>query len=191
MIRRLKPGETVPTHTPRRYVNKAGYVILRWQVGTRSHVDCFEHRVFDGKTTTAEHVHHINHVRDDNRPENLRPMTAAEHRLEHDPSEVHAEVVKLYKSGLTTIQVGELVDMSSSWVSRIIAENGVDARKPRDYEPPIDLDLIRLWHSQGVRASEMMRRTRRGRQSIYEAFDQLGLPRFGSGNPGNGRQANA
>lgn len=42
-----------------------------------------EHRVDGDHVTTAEHVHHINHVKDDNRPENLQAMTASAHMMLH------------------------------------------------------------------------------------------------------------
>lgn len=47
-----------------------------------------EHRVImerylGRKLSTSEHVHHVNHVRDDNRIENLRLLTAKEHGTMH------------------------------------------------------------------------------------------------------------
>lgn len=82
-IRTLRTGERIPNGEPRRYPNDQGYIRLRWLVGTQTYVECYEHRVADGYVTDAEHVHHDNTVKDDNRPANLVPLTADEHNALH------------------------------------------------------------------------------------------------------------
>lgn len=83
VIRQLRPGERVPDSQPRRYISDHGYMRLRWHVGIARYVETYEHRVFDGVVTTAEHVHHINGRKTDNRVENRQCMTADEHNAHH------------------------------------------------------------------------------------------------------------
>jgi hypothetical protein len=80
-IRRLRDDEPVPTSKPRRYRHSEGYVILRWRVATQTYVEAFEHRIVTGRV--SEDVHHINGNKTDNRPENLMPMSRAEHARLH------------------------------------------------------------------------------------------------------------
>jgi hypothetical protein len=143
-IRTLRPGERVPETEPRRYSNDKGYIRLRWLVGTQRYVETFEHRVFDGFVTTAEHVHHRNEVKWDNRLENRQPMTRREHGLHHkrprmwtpfrsqeamlkaayaenrrrDRARRTERMRKLIAQGRTTIEIGQLLGVHHSAVSR-------------------------------------------------------------------------
>src|SRR5687768_7439307 len=69
-VRLLQPGEPVPSGKPGRYKNIHGYIVLRWRVGRSQYVECLEHRLQCGLPVN-QHVHHKNHQKDDNRPENL------------------------------------------------------------------------------------------------------------------------
>lgn len=76
-VRRGAPIGVLPTRTKRNgdwYTNKSGYV-CRYTPGSIGKME-FEHRVvmesiLGRALTSSENVHHINGVRDDNRPENL------------------------------------------------------------------------------------------------------------------------
>lgn len=138
----------MPCGEPKRYPNGDGYIRLRWKVGIEQYVETYEHRVFDGVVTDAEHVHHRNEVRDDNSPENLEPMTAEEHNAHHadrkSPKwypfhsrdaamkaaiaednrrerDKRTQLIRdLHKSGLSTIQIGRIVGLHPSGVWRYL-----------------------------------------------------------------------
>jgi HNH endonuclease len=101
-IRQLKAGEELPPGEPRRYVSGRGYIRLRWRLGDGSYVEVYEHRVIDGRVTTAEQVHHKNRNRSDNRPQNLEHLSAEAHSAEHhhEAHERRERVVSLDADGL-------------------------------------------------------------------------------------------
>jgi HNH endonuclease len=128
-IRTLKPGERVPDGAPRRHPSDHGYIRLRWKVGTKAYVETYEHRVIDGRVTTEEHVHHVNGVRTDNRPENLRPMSAEDHSVVHGDPVWWVRAARLYTSGLSTYQVGKRLTRDPASVYRALVKMGVPLRK--------------------------------------------------------------
>lgn len=73
----------MPEGQPKRYLNDAGYVRLRWKVGVEEYVEVYEHRLVAGMPPEEMHVHHRNRVRADNRAENLQVLTFEEHRALH------------------------------------------------------------------------------------------------------------
>lgn len=126
--RYLAPGEAVPEHEPRRYLASHGYIRLRWKVAPKTYVETYEHRVFNGRVTDAEHVHHVNRDRADNRPSNLRPLSADDHALEHAAIPWWAQAAMLYTQGLSTYEVGEKLSRNPATVYRALKRMGVQIR---------------------------------------------------------------
>lgn len=210
-IRTLRPGEPIPAGEPRRYIEGRGYVRLRWHVGPNEYVEQYEHRLVAGQPDAD--VHHQNDRKADNRPGNLQPLTKEQHALLHGSRATRrfapyrsrtemekagrgiarrgargaevAEMARLYATGLSTTEVGRQVGIDASNVSRRLRAAGVEMR-PRDrafYRPGIDRDAVRRMHADGVRVAEMCRRLGVGRGRLHKVLDDLGLPRFGPGNP--------
>lgn len=163
-IRKLRLDEPVPDFEPRRYRAQRGYIKLRWLIDTQYYVEEYEHRIAAGRPPGWMHVHHINGIKDDNRPENLEVMTPAEHTRRHmaeggaerqrerlkgkrrgapphreakalraakrrqEYADRSAEMKRLYLEGRTTAEVGAIVGIHASGVSRHLREIGVLAR---------------------------------------------------------------
>lgn len=128
--RTLSPGEKIPTGTPRRYLRNHGYIELRWTVAPMSQVRAYEHQIVNGHMTTADQVHHRNHQRDDNRAENLKPMSHAEHHAEHR-GEWWEKAANLYADGMGTYRIAKIVGADPSTVFRALVKMGVPTREQR------------------------------------------------------------
>lgn len=87
-----------------------------------------EHRVIDGCVTDAEHVHHLNYERADNRPNNLLGLTAEDHSEMHAINGWRVDAARLYRNGLSTVKVGKLVRRHPATVYRALVAMGVPIR---------------------------------------------------------------
>lgn len=128
-IRRLRDDEPIPASQPKRYRTGTGYIVLRWKVGVGDYVEAFEHRIVTGRV--SDEVHHINGIKDDNRPENLRPVTSIEHGTEHAGWNI-AEAVRLYGSGWSLVRLSKHYVRHSSVILRALKLRGVKMRSPQE-----------------------------------------------------------
>jgi hypothetical protein len=152
-IRQLKWDEPIPTGEPRRYRNGSGYIRLRWLVGPNQYVEAYEHRVVMGNPHPRQHVHHIDGDKTNNDPSNLVLMTREEHAEHHGASRARSddtvrlrkarraaerrerlearrqEMRRLYdEDGLTTVEIGRLMGIDPSNVSRHLRAAGAVTR---------------------------------------------------------------
>jgi hypothetical protein len=139
----------------------------------------------NGYVTDAEHVHHRNRRRDDNRAANLEHLSADDHWHRH--ASPHAdETIRRYVSGETLESIAQDLSCDASSLSRLIKRNGVEARKSQDYRKdlsPDRMDQVRQMHSRGIRVGSMMVCLGVGRPQIQRAMDSMGLPNFRAGRP--------
>jgi HNH endonuclease len=85
--------------------------------------------VTGGRVTTEEHVHHVNRDRSDNRPENLRPLSAAEHHAVHGGCPWAEQAAQMYLRGSSTYEIGREVGRNPATVYRRLVQMGVPMRK--------------------------------------------------------------
>ena len=186
-IRQLRPGESIPPGEPKRYRASSGYIRLRWTVAPGEQVEVYEHRVLGDRVTTAEHVHHRNGIRDDNRPENLEQMSSDAHAHRHgierrkfDPD----EAVRLYESGLSTVQVGKALGVDPATVWRCLDSLGVKCRRECAAKMSVDLDELRRLHAEpGMNAGRIGRVLGVSAAVVRARMSELGLAPFSPGRP--------
>lgn len=183
-VRYLRGGELVPTSCPRRYLNTRGYVRLRWTVGPNSEVETYEHRVVDGRVVEAEHVHHRNHDRADNRPENLEPLSADEHSLihaDHRRTVDRATVVQLYLSGMSQPEVATALGCDNATVCRVLQTEGVASRNVRERHPYPTRDQAESAHRASTSAAQMAAHLNIPTRRARAVLAHYGLPSFKPG----------
>ena len=155
-IRQLRWDEEPPDGEPRRYRNGAGYIRLRWKVGTSRYVETLEHRFVMGMPHPRFDVHHIDGDKTNNDPENLSVMTREEHASLHGAEQEReyfpyrskqakekAErarerrverdrrrrlIRSMYEDGATTIAIADELGLHHSTVSRELRSAGGIAR---------------------------------------------------------------
>lgn len=123
--RRLRADEHIPAGTPRRFHTVDGYILLRWRLGVGEYVEALEHRVIAGRL--APEVHHKNRQRDDNRPENLLPVSSLEHGSEHSRINF-SEAAELYAGGWSLPDLAHRYGVHNSTVLRFLRRRGVTLR---------------------------------------------------------------
>lgn len=185
VIRQLCPGEAVPTTSPRRYRTSQGYIRLRWKVGIRGYVETYEHRVLDGRVTTAEHVHHKNRDKTDNRPENLEHLTADEHAAEHGQEALARRrvIVDMYERGQSIPTISKVIGMDTGAISRHLAAAEVETRTKADYCNPLDSGAVAEAYSSGIGIKALARRYRVDVKRIRTAIEAEGVALRRPGRP--------
>lgn len=128
-LRRLRDDEPVPNSQPRRFKTRDGYWLLRWKVGVKSYVEALEHRVVAGRE--LPHVHHKNRQRDDNRPENLQPITPLDHGAEHALVNF-SEAAQLYIEGWSLPRLARRYGVGNVTVMRGLKRRGVQMRTVKE-----------------------------------------------------------
>lgn len=180
-LRSLRYGETPPTSEPHRYPDARGYIRLRWTVAPGEVVEVYEHRMLAG-AEPGEHVHHINEVKDDNRIKNLCILTPAEHTRYHGTKIDEAEAIRLYESGLSTIEVGRRVGHDSTVVYRCLDRNGV---RVRSISEALTQDLpsedIGYLHTNGVSTRRIAQVLGVSPTAVTRRIKEMGLPMHRTG----------
>ncbi len=187
-IRRLPPGSPIPNDEPRIYPTSDGYRVWRWKVGPYTYVEALEHRISEGRVTTAQNVHHRNHDRSDNTSTNLQGISAAEHSRYHNTKIDYEAAWSLYQTGLGTIEVGKRFGVHAATLSRGFRSRGWTLRgtweqRTAERDALLDFDLIRDMHLAGVRASGISRRFGISKWTIRRIIRDLGLAPHPPGRP--------
>jgi HNH endonuclease len=93
------------------------------------YIETWEHIWLAGQP--GMEVHHINGDPQDNSPGNLLACTPEQHRAIHAAQNRVNEfrIIALYEAGLSQPMVGKIVSCNSGTVSRVLARNGIAARK--------------------------------------------------------------
>lgn len=160
-IRTLGRGEKVPEGEPKRYADRDGYIRLRWTIAPGMLVEAREHRVFNGMVTGADHVHHRNGAKGDNRAENLSPLSTSEHTHIHSTLRHRfdrEEAARLYEGGETTLTLAERYGVNPGNISRGLRIAGVKMRPPSartaDGKARLAAAQSRRWAKPGAKSQQ-------------------------------------
>jgi hypothetical protein len=188
-VRTLGPDEPRPEGEPRRYAARHGYVRLRWRVGVGQYVEALEHRLVVG-AQPGVHVHHRNHVTDDNRPGNLEPLTPAEHAAHHGLIRRRfdrARAAAMYRDGMSTVEIGHALGVNPATVYRGLVRAGVATRSMAEAAAlerlPLDEGAVVELHLAGVRAEAIARQLGCSSEPIHRIIRAHGLTPHRPGRP--------
>lgn len=175
-LRILRNGEIPPDGVePKRYVGSDGYAYLRWRVAPGEYVQCLEHRWVMGLPPAPLQVHHINQVKDDNRPENLMVVTPAAHGAEHRTID-RTEACRLYAEGLSTVEIGERMGRNHAAVYRAIRSTGMRMRSRGEaLRSDVRDDVIRDLHAADISARRIAKYLGVSPALISARMKELGL----------------
>src|SRR4249920_1284711 len=177
VIRVLKAGEPLPDGEPRRFLDRDGYIRLRWRVGPYELVEIREHRAIN-EPRSDDHVHHRNHNPSDNRPENLVTLTASEHTALHARERRRWDrerAAHLYDAGLSTTDIAIIYGVNSATVSRGLRAIGVSMRAFANADrTEVDEQTVLRLHDAGVRAKPIGDQLGVGREVIVRVLREHG-----------------
>lgn len=173
--RRLRDDEPVPDTEPVKYRTSAGYVLLRWKVGVRSYVEALEHRIVTGRV--SKEVHHINGIKDDNRPENLMPVTSTQHGAEHATWNI-AEACELYQQGWSLPRLQAKYGKDNVQIMRSLKLRGVQMRGSAEHKrQEADVSMVRALFLEGFGRREIAKRAGVGPAVVARVLREIDLRR--------------
>lgn len=157
------------------------------------------HRITaEGRVTEAEEVHHINGIRTDNRPDNLMPLSASEHRAIHAKLNAKVDwdaVPAMYESGMTVTAIAKAVGSWDGNVSRQLRKRGIRPIPGERQRTILDsVVVLRLWH-EGKRPEAIAVALGVSRTPVEKVLREHGIKPHPTGRPprakssitGNGR----
>lgn len=141
--------------------SKKGYVLIRMPGHPRAdrYGRVFEHIVVwemahNAKVPNGYVIHHINGIKDDNRPENLKLLTVSEHSILHN---------SLRKLSYETRQ--KISEMAKASYKR--------GRKPPMYKE-VNMTLLIADINKGMRRKEICQKYNIGRSTLYKKLKREG-----------------
>ena len=141
--------------------NKKGYVLIQMPAHPRADSSgrVFEHIVVWETTHNAKVprgcvIHHINGIKDDNRPENLQLLTASEHTILHN-------------------SLRKLSDETKYKISEKAKESYRLGRKPPMYKD-VNMSLVLIDICNGLKMQEICKKYSLGRATLYKKLRREG-----------------
>lgn len=159
-IRSLGAGESPPDSEPKRYVNGAGYVRLRWKLGTE-YVETYERDESGALIRTVD------------------PQ-----RMPVDREHVRS----LYRDGFTQPEIARRMGLNPASVSRILKKIGEPTRPPNSYRwsAPDPDEVVRLYVDERLGLRAVSRVTGASVKLVVRALQSRGIETRRPGTPGRG-----